>query len=487
MLPARPHWFRHWRRALPFLLLVAALSLTLTVSTVSASDDGALPVPANNPPAAQNRDAGSQAGTSAPASTADLNNPNQADAADAETAATPDPQTAPPTNRFANSVSGLRAADFAAADDELPVLDWLKLDEEVLADWNVQTVPDNPATLIVTPKWQAMSSHGRSILVLIPIKSEVYSIAISTNLSLFREKNIAATFTIVNYGSIEDYGLALLEQAKRDRIDLILATGSIATDLATEHFRNETVPVVGNTKDPVILNQVAAYDQGSGTNIAYTTFSVPFKTLQTYLLQLKPDLENIAILYAEENQSAVETQVEPMVTLARELGIKARRYGVQNRVNARSELANLIPRAVAEMRQDDPDLKNSIFFLTGSVSVYREIATINRFADKIPVIATLPDVVTEGDDSATISIGGHFRNTSYITSLYAIRVLRGEIAPGDLPIGLVTPPDVAINFRRVRAVDAQVPFTFFEAASFVYDYDGESVRTYGQNVMESAA
>ncbi|NJO21447.1 MAG: hypothetical protein HC838_17340, partial [Spirulinaceae cyanobacterium RM2_2_10] len=259
------------------------------------------------------------------------------------------------------------------------------------------------------------------------------------------------------------------------------------TDLATEHFRNETVPVVGNTKDPVILNQVAAYDQGSGTNIAYTTFSVPFKTLQTYLLQLKPDLENIAILYAEENQSAVETQVEPMVTLARELGIKARRYGVQNRVNARSELANLIPRAVAEMRQDDPDLKNSIFFLTGSVSVYREIATINRFADKIPVIATLPDVVTEGDDSATISIGGHFRNTSYITSLYAIRVLRGEIAPGDLPIGLVTPPDVAINFRRVRAVDAQVPFTFFEAASFVYDYDGESVRTYGQNVMESAA
>ncbi len=441
-LPLLP--WRRWWRLLVFLAAVAALLVTITAIAPE-------PSPATAPPAS------------------DLTS---------DPAETPAPAPEAPA-----SLAALRPADFAEPEAELPTLDWLELDPEVFADWDVTPVPDNPATLIARPKWRSPRADDPEILVLIPIKSEVYGIAVSANLSLFREKDIAATLTIANYGAIEAYGLALLEQAKRDRIDLILATGSQATDLAYEHFQGETIPVVGNAKDPVILGQVADYDQGSGSNIAYTTFSVPFKTLQTYLLQLKPTLKNIAILYDEQNKSAVETQVEPMLALARELGIRAQRYGVQDGRQARAELTQLIPRAVAEMRVRDRNLENSIFFLTGSVTVYREIATINRYARQVPVIATLPDVVAAGDDSATISIGGHFRNTSYLTALYAIRILAGEVDPGELPVGLVTPPDIAINFRRLKAVKARVPFTFFEAASFVYDYEGRPVRTYGQNVL----
>ncbi len=469
---------RRWRRYLPAALFALSLLLVLTASGTIASDNE---LPASERPAAiapTEAAEGDRRAPTAPAGAASAADTQASDADESES----ESESESEVDRFAATVAGLRAADFAAADEELPTLDWLELAPEVLDDWKISTVPDNPATLIVTPQWMVPRANSKSVLVLIPIQSSVYSTAISTNLSLFRQKDIPATFTIVNYGSIEDYGLALLEQAKRDRIDLILATGSRATDLTHKHFRGETIPVVGNTKDPVLLGQIADYEAGSGTNMAYTTFSVPFRTLQTYLLQLKPDLQNIAILYAEENTSAVETQVTPMVDLAQRLGIQSRRYGVKNRDNARAELVELIPQAVAELRETDPDLQNSIFFLTGSVSVYREIATLNQYAEQVPIVATLPDVVTAGNESATISIGGHFRNTSYITSLYAIRILRDEVEPGELPVGLVAPPDIAINFRRVQAVDTKVPFTFFEAASFVYDYAGQPVRTYGQNV-----
>ena len=43
-------------------------------------------------------------------------------------------------------------------------------------------------------------------------------------------------------------------------------------------------------------------------------------------------------------------------------------------------------------------------------------------------------------------------------------------------VGIVSPPDIAINFRKVREIGLAVPFSFFENAAYVYDYDGRMVR-----------
>ena len=42
---------------------------------------------------------------------------------------------------------------------------------------------------------------------------------------------------------------------------------------------------------------------------------------------------------------------------------------------------------------------------------------------------------------------------------------------------MVSPPDIAISFLKAREIGLRVPFSFFESASFVYDYDGHPVRT----------
>ena len=48
--------------------------------------------------------------------------------------------------------------------------------------------------------------------------------------------------------------------------------------------------------------------------------------------------------------------------------------------------------------------------------------------------------------------------------------------------GIVTPPDVAINFCVARKIKLKIPISFFESAAFIYDYEGNIARAFGQTV-----
>jgi putative ABC transport system substrate-binding protein len=48
---------------------------------------------------------------------------------------------------------------------------------------------------------------------------------------------------------------------------------------------------------------------------------------------------------------------------------------------------------------------------------------------------------------------------------------------GSLPVGLVSPPDIAISFRKAREIGLRIPFRFFESAGTIYDYAGNRVRS----------
>jgi putative ABC transport system substrate-binding protein len=63
-----------------------------------------------------------------------------------------------------------------------------------------------------------------------------------------------------------------------------------------------------------------------------------------------------------------------------------------------------------------------------------------------------------------------------------VRILKDEAQPGELPVGIVTPPDVAINFYIARKIGLKIPLSFFESAAFIYNYDGKLARAFGEVV-----
>ena len=370
--------------------------------------------------------------------------------------------------------------------DEPAYAAWFRHAPELRHSWRIDEVPGNPNQVDIQRAVRG-DAPEHNVTVLYARASSAYDVAIGKLLEVFESKGLNINMTVVHYGNDEARARAALRQAEAGRARLILAMGSETTAWLHENYRGGPVPVVSVcSKDPVELGQASAYDVGSGSNFAFTSLNTPIDVQMTYLLQLKPRLLNLAILVDAKNVSAIQTQAIPIARAAERRGIRALMVEVKQRRQAREELARLVPEAVASMRKNDPMLDNSAFWVTGSTFVFNEIATINQHADRVPVLSVVPEVVRAGADSAVLSIGVSFESNAYLAAIYATDVLTGRSKVGELKVGLVSPPDIAINFRKAREIGMTVPFAFFESAAFIYDYEGNAVRSNGRNVGAAA-
>ena len=366
----------------------------------------------------------------------------------------------------------------ALADSKPAYTKWFRYGSSIDMAWRVAEVPDNPLQVAVHRKDAEKRGTARRVLVLYPRPSSAYDIAITTILDVFETKEINADVTVVNFETDDQMGKDALKLAQDGKYELILAMGSESTAWLYDHYRGGPIPVVSVcSKDPVLLGQTRDYDHGSGTNFAFTSLNMPTDVQLAYVQELKPELKNFAVLVDSKNVSAVQTQAEPIAALAKRRGIQVVWGAVQNPATAREELAVIVRDAVRTMRKNDPDLSKSLFWVTGSTSVFREMKTINENADRVPVVSVVPEVVKAGDDTAVLAIGISFESNAHLAAIYAANILDGRAKAGELKVGVVSPPDIAISFRKAREIGLRVPFTFFESASFVYDYDGRAVRT----------
>lgn len=363
---------------------------------------------------------------------------------------------------------------------------WFRYKDAVVENWDFIGFDDDANKVVIRPKGtfaqDGIETEPRyRVMVLYPRPSSAYDVAISKILNVFGERDIQAEFTVINFKRTDEFGQNALEHAALENVNLIYAMGSQSTAWLWKNYRNGAIPVVSVTsKDPVMLGQAEDYHSGSGTNFAFTSLNMPVEAQMAYLNELRPELKNLAILVDSNNVSAMQTQARPMASEARKRGVRVLRLEVQKTENAAAELSEMVSSAVKSMKKNDVNLDNSLFWVTGSTSVFREIESINAHADRIPVLSVVPEVVKEGDASATLSIGISFQSNAHLAALYGMKVLKKEAAVSDLKVGVVSPPDIAINFRKVREIGLKMPFSFVEGANFIYDYDGNTVREDGK-------
>jgi len=357
---------------------------------------------------------------------------------------------------------------------------WLKLDGATLARWKASVDPADPNRLTLA------RGEGAAvpILVIIPWPSSAYDTALATLLQAFADHGRAATFTVVNMDGKLARGQQELLAAQAAGHRLVFAMGSESAQVAHESYRGAALPVVTVcAKDPVLLGQLPGYDKGSGTNIAYTSLNMPTDAQFSYLLQLMPELRNIAILVDATNKSAVDTQAVPLEAAARARRINALVVAVPGRKGMREEMVAKMAAAIAAMAATDPDLKRSFFWITGSTAVFTEMGIVNAGAGAMPVLSVVPDVVKAGAESAALAVGISFESNARLAAAYAFAILDGRAKPGELKAGVVEPPDIAINFNKARAAGLRIPYGFFELASFVYDAEGKPARLKGRDLL----
>ena len=379
--------------------------------------------------------------------------------------------------------TGIRNVD--AKEKKAPTLKWLKLSKEALKYWKPVLSSNDPGKMVIIQKKPPIKDGQlKKILGLIPKRSKSYSQAVSRLLEVLYQKNIVAKITLINFGKIKKRGMVAIKMAEDKNYDLIFSMGSGSSMFIHKAYRGGKIPVVTSTqKDPVPLGQIEGYEKGSGTNIAYTSLNVPLDLQMIYFYQLKPQLNTICLMYNKNHKQVMAVEVIPSKKMFKKLGLHVVDVAVESRSTAKETLAARLPEAIKEMKLYDPTLENSIFLITSSTAVFSQIEEINKFSGNIPVLGSIPNVVSEGDNSAVLAIGIDRRNNAHLAAIYAVKILNGEVKPGDLKVGIVTPPDVAINFRIAKKIGLKIPFNFFENAAFIYDYEGKPVRAFGQKVL----
>ncbi|WP_420548081.1 ABC transporter substrate binding protein [Curvivirga sp.] len=370
------------------------------------------------------------------------------------------------------------------ADALVKLTEWFAYQDTKTEGWSFSVLDPQHIQIVRDQNFLATSSEpAQKIMVIYRKRSSAYDIAISQVLKVFEQRAINAELNVVFIGKEVEHVMAALQTAENEKYDLLVSMGSSTTRSLIRNYSNGKIPVVTITsKDPVLMGQLADYKSGSGTNVAFTSLNASAETLFQYLLRLNPDIKNLAILYAEQNESAVLTQFQPMKELSGAYNIQIYDVGVKNREEAASELQTMLPDVVNQMKASDPDLSKSMIWLTGSTSVFQEIKLINKLAGRIPVLSAVTNVVKEGEDSAVVSIGIGFESNAHLAAIYMLDILNGA-DPGKMPVGVVTPPDISINFHIAHKIGMKIPFDFLEIASFVYDKDGNPVRISGQNLF----
>ena len=360
-------------------------------------------------------------------------------------------------------------------------ISWLKFNDKNLEMYDRIIEGD---AMQIRPKWKKTSNFLEArIFVLVSKKSGSYTKAVNKLLEVLENSEVYANLTVWNFAKDTEYAKKAFDFAESHDYDLIFTAGSESAVFVKEYYDGGKLPVVVSiNKDPVLLGLVKDYDVGSRSNIAWTSLNVPINLQMDYLNRLKPNIKNIAIMYDRNHSAVMATEVKPFKAKLKELNLNVFDIAVSDAELPEHTLRREIPNTIYSMQRNDPTLQNSIFWVTSSTAVFSKIDLISQFALRIPVLGSIPNIVSQGTSSAVLAVGIDRRNNAHLASVYAIRILKKQVNPGDLKVGVVTPPDLAINFAVAKKIGLKIPFSIVESAAFIYDYQGNMVRNFGQRV-----
>ena len=233
---------------------------------------------------------------------------------------------------------------------------------------------------------------------------------------------------------------AIAQKFLNDKVDLVLAIATPAAQAAANVIKEIPILITAVT-DPESSKLVASNAKPGG-NVSGTSDLTPVKEQMTLLTQLLPAAKKVAILYSASETNSV-FQAKLAAAAAKELGLETFDSTISDSNDIQSVVTSLIGKCDAIYIPTD----NALAKAMATVALVSEPA-------KLPVIVGEEGMVASG---GLATIGINYFNLGYQTGEMAVRILKGEAKPADMPIEYLKDVSVSINEAQAALIGVTIP------------------------------
>lgn len=220
-----------------------------------------------------------------------------------------------------------------------------------------------------------------------------------------------------------------------EKNDLILAVATPAAQ-AVANATSDIPVLVTAVTDPADAGLVES-NEAPGGNITGTSDMTPVKEQIDLLLKIAPDAKRIGVMYSSnEANSYLQAQLAKEAIEA--LGLEYKEYTVSES----NQIQQVITTAVGQIDALYTPTDNMIASAMVQISA---IATENG----IPQVGGEEGQVVNG---ALASYGVNYYELGKITAAQAVKILKGEAAPADMPIEYQKDYNISVNWETAEAL-----------------------------------
>ncbi len=225
-----------------------------------------------------------------------------------------------------------------------------------------------------------------------------------------------------------------------NKVDMVLA---IATDAAQAIAGKTTeIPILGTAITDYEVAGLVNSNEKPGTNVSGTTDMNPIKEQIELLIELKPDIKTLGVLYtSSEDNSVLQAQIAKDVIEGKGLDY------VEVTVTNTNEVQQATQSIVTQC--DGIYIPTDNVFASAMPVVYG--VTVES---KTPVVCGESNMV-KGGGLATLGI--NYYDLGYQTGKMAVRVLSGKAKIEEMPIETLEKFDYAINKDVAEAIGIDIP------------------------------
>ncbi|MEG1942544.1 MAG: ABC transporter substrate-binding protein [Angelakisella sp.] len=244
--------------------------------------------------------------------------------------------------------------------------------------------------------------------------------------------------------------VTIAEKLINDRCDLILAIATPAAQAAANKTTEIPILVTAVT-DPASAKLVASNEKPGG-NVTGTSDLNPIDKQMDLLLKLVPDAKTVAMLYCSSEANS-EFQVGIAKKYLESKGVACIDATVSSSNEIQQVVQSLDGRADAIYTPTDNMISEA---MTTVVSVANAIG--------IPTIVAEPEMVKR---SGLATDGLDYFNLGKQTAAMAVKILKGEAKPADMPIEYLQNTQLFVNTDTAEALKLTIPQEIKDAATVI--------------------